>query len=74
MERYANLSGKSGIAAFEISADSITVLFKDGRHYLYTFVSTGAQNVLAMQTLAKAGSGLNSYIMRNSRMGYASKW
>lgn len=74
MEHYANLSGKSGIAAFEISADSITVLFKDGGHYLYTFASTGAHNVLAMQKLAKAGSGLNSYIMRNSRMGYAKKW
>lgn len=44
MECYANLGGKSGIAAFEISADSITVLFKDSGHYLYTFASTGAHN------------------------------
>lgn len=74
MERYANISGKSGVAAFETTADSITVLFKDGTYYLYTAASADIQNVLAMQTLAKAGSGLNSYIMRNARMSYARKW
>lgn len=74
MERYANISGKSGVAAFETTSDSITVLFKDGMHYLYTSGSTGLQNILAMQALAKAGSGLNSYIMRNTKMGYSRKW
>lgn len=74
MERYANLSGTSGVAGYEITADSITVLFKDGMRYLYTSGSTGLQNILAMQALAKAGSGLNSYIMRNTKMGYSRKW
>lgn len=73
MERYANKSGQSGVTRYEITADSMTVLFKAGSRYLYTASSTGIQNVLTMQSLAKAGSGLNSYIMRNARMGYARK-
>jgi hypothetical protein len=74
MERYKNISGTSGIVAFEITADSITVLFKDGKHYLYTTGSAGIQNVSAMQTLAKAGSGLNNYINKNVRKRYSRKW
>lgn len=74
MERYANKSGQSGVAEFELATDSITVLFKDGSYYLYTAASAGIQNVLTMHTLAKAGSGLNSYIMRNTKKRYARKW
>ena len=74
MERHTNFSGKSGVAGFQSTDDSITVLFKDGMHYLYTAASAGIQNVVAMQSLAKTGSGLNSYIMRNARMSYARKW
>lgn len=74
MERYANKSGQSGVDGLELTADSITVLFKDGSHYLYTAASAGIQNILSMHSLAKAGSGLNSYIMRNTRKRYARKW
>ncbi len=74
MERYANKSGQSGVAEFELAPDSITVLFKDGSYYPYTAASAGIQNVLTMHALAKAGSGLNSYIMRSTRKRYARKW
>lgn len=62
MERYANHSGKSGVAGFEITADSITVVFRDGSRYLYTVASAGRPNILTMHMLAQAGSGLNSFI------------
>jgi hypothetical protein len=73
MERYKNLSGDSGVAAYEIGQGSITVQFKDGAVYLYTNQSTGAANIAEMQRLAVAGQGLNSFINRIARKGYAQK-
>lgn len=70
MERYANLSGKSGVAGFEITADSITVVFRDGSRYLYTVASAGRPNISTMHTLAQAGSGLNSFINKYVKMLY----
>lgn len=73
MERYKNIGGDSGVAAYEISQSSITVQFKDGAVYLYNNQSAGAANLLEMQRLAVAGQGLNSFISRVVRKGYAQK-
>jgi hypothetical protein len=73
MERYKNLGGDSGVSAFEIGDGSITVLFNDGSEYLYTNQSAGSSNIAEMQQLAKAGQGLNSFINRVVRKGYARK-
>lgn len=73
MERYANNNGDSGVVAYEIGQGSIKVQFRDGMTYLYTNGSTGAANIAEMQRLARAGSGLNSYIKRVVKSGYASK-
>ena len=73
MEPYINLSGNSGVAAFEIMDDSITVRFKDGGKYLYTYWSAGAEHVERMKTLAANGNGLNSYINKHVKKKYASK-
>lgn len=73
MEQYGNLGGDSGIAAYEIGPGSITIWFKDGAAYLYTNQSAGAANIAEMQRLARAGQGLNSYISRVVRKGYAQK-
>lgn len=74
MQRYMNLGGGSGIVAFEIAPGQITVQFHDGSQYLYTNASAGAANIMEMQALATAGSGLNSFIDRNVRKGYAKRW
>jgi len=74
MERYKNLSGQSGVAAYEVSPDSIKVQFKDGHVYLYTYASAGSGNVEHMKSLAITGSGLNSFINTTVRKSYASKW
>ncbi len=74
MERYRNLGGDSSIVAFEIGQGSITVQFNDGWLYLYTNESTGIGSITEMQRLANTGHGLNSYIVRVVKKGYAKKW
>lgn len=73
MVRYKNLGGNSGVSAYEIGAESITVQFSSGAVYLYTYKSAGNSNIEKMKSLAVAGKGLNSFIMRNVRKGYESK-
>ncbi len=73
MRRYQNLGGDSGVAAYEIGDNSITVQFSTGAVYLYTDRSAGTENIEKMKSLALGGEGLNSYINRNVRKGYESK-
>lgn len=73
MERYMNLGGDSGVAAYEIGNDSIAVQFSDGAVYLYTSQSAGARNLAEMQRLAATGQGLNSFIRKVVRKGYAQR-
>ncbi|MQY51338.1 hypothetical protein HCX48_12470 [Rhodocyclus tenuis] len=73
MDRYKNLSGKSNIVAYEIGDGAITVQFGDGSVYFYTNQSAGAPSINEMQRLAIAGQGLNSFIGRVVKKGYARK-
>ncbi len=73
MQRYTDNDGDSGVAAYEIGSDSITVQFKDGATYLYTNASAGSSNIQTMKSLAASGDGLNSFINRNVKKGYARK-
>jgi hypothetical protein len=73
MERYKNLSGTSGVSAYQIAADSITVRFTDGAAYIYTYASAGANAIEDMKKLAAQGSGLNAYINTNVRRKYLRK-
>lgn len=73
MERYRNLGGDSNVAAFELGNGSITVQFNDGSVYLYTNQSAGQANIIELQRLAQVGQGLNSFINRYVRKGYAQK-
>jgi hypothetical protein len=74
VQRYANLSGDSGVRAYRLDADSITVEFADGRRYLYTNESAGADNVEHMKQLAARGQGLSGFISTTVRNGYAKRW
>ncbi|RAQ06497.1 hypothetical protein DPR02_22070 [Burkholderia cepacia] len=73
MERYKNLGGDSNVVAYEIEQGAITVQFGDGSVYLYTTQSAGAENIAEMQRLANVGQGLNSFISRVVKKGYARK-
>ena len=73
MERYKNLSGRSGVVAFEASADAIAVKFIDGGVYVDTYAEPGKQHVEAMKALAFKGRGLATYINRFVRDRFAER-
>lgn len=73
MESYKNLAGNSGVVAYEIEQDSITIQFEDSTVYCYTVQSAGASNIAEMQRLAAVGQGLNSFINRVIKNSYAQK-
>jgi len=73
MERYANWSGNSGVVAYEIGADSVTIQFRDGSIYLYTVSSAGPANIDRMKSLARQGSGLNAFINKQVKNLFARK-
>ena len=70
MERYRNLGGNSGVSAYEIGDDLITVHFSTGKPYLYSYRSAGRANIENMKVLARKGEGLNSYIKKNVNNKY----
>jgi hypothetical protein len=74
LERYPNLSGNSGVVAYQAEADSITVKFAEGWLYLYTYESAGADNVDHMKKLAARGQGLSAFISAVVRDKYAKKF
>jgi hypothetical protein len=73
MERYKNLGGNSGVAAYEIGEGSILVQFRDGSVYEYTDQSAGSSAIATMQRLAIEGQGLNCYISTTVRKSYFRK-
>lgn len=73
MERYNNLSTKSGVTAYEIGDSFIRVQFKGGSIYRYTYSSTGKDRVEMMKDLACRGQGLSTFISRCVKKDYASK-
>ena len=74
MPAYANLSGKSGVKAYQLGPGYIVVSFKDGSNYRYDYPTTGQARVDEMSNRARAGFGLNRYISRVVKTAYASKW
>jgi hypothetical protein len=70
MERYSNLSGNSPITNYEIDETNITVWFKGGKSYTYSYSRAGRAHIEQMKILARSGSGLSAYITRNVRNLY----
>ena len=73
MQRYNNRSGESGVVAYDIDKDSITIEFTGGDRYLYTGRSAGADNIAKMQELAREGRGLSTFVSQHIRSRYARK-
>jgi hypothetical protein len=76
MTPYKNLNGDSNVVSYEMTEDSIHVVFRAGtyRNYLYDYSRPGKAIVDRMKALAAQGSGLNSYIGTTVRKSYARKW
>ncbi len=73
MKRYLGVSGTSGVRAYAISEQAITVQFTDGGVYVYSYASAGRERVEEMKRCALAGRGLSTYISQHVRQAYASK-
>ncbi len=74
MTAYENLSGNSGVTAYEIGDDWVKVQFQHGWIYLYNVESAGSTNVGEMKLLAQSGQGLSGFISRNVKYNYAEKY
>jgi len=73
MQQYKNISGDSGVVAYETGDDYIKVKFIDGAVYLYTNAVTGQHHINQMKKLAATGLGLSAYISKHVRNRYAAK-
>lgn len=65
MEIYKNLSGDSGVYAFQIGDDFLVLQFKKGGTYRYSYGSAGRRNIEQMKVLARRGQGLGTFISKN---------
>lgn len=76
MTPYRNLNGNSSIDSYQISEDSIHVVFKSGRqrNYVYNHLTPGKMLVDQMKALAISGRGLNAFISTVVKTRYAEKW
>ena len=73
MQRYLSAEKNTGIIAYEIVPDGISIKFRDGSVYLYTIQSTGKKHIAQMRALAKKGEGLTTYINQHVRENYQEK-
>ena len=71
MKRYKNVSGDSGVVAYELRSGAIIVQFKDGWKYEYTDQSAGPAAIATMHRLATSGRGLSSFISTTVRNAYS---
>jgi hypothetical protein len=71
--RYGNKNGHSGVVAYEIGEDSITVKFSGGDTYLYSYASAGKKRVETMKKLARSGEGLSTFISQEVRERFERK-
>lgn len=71
MEKYKNTNGNSGVAAYEIGPDYILVqFFNTPGTYTYSYRRAGRVHVENMKQLARNGSGLGTYINKNTKYLY----
>lgn len=73
MQRYGNLSERSGVLAYELGPDCIRVKFVDGWVYEYGEPEIGAETLADMVQLAREGRGLSTFISRHVRERYRRK-
>ena len=70
---YKNLSGNSGVKAYESGRGYIKIEFAGGDVYLYDDEVPGKAFVDAMKKLAVKGKGLATFISKYVREDYAKK-
>lgn len=73
MVKYSDLSGNSGVEAYDIGNNYIKIRFKAGDVYLYSYAKPGKRHVEEMKHLATIGKGLATYISRNIKNRFEAK-
>ena len=69
MQRYKNLSGKSGITYYSIGEDFIEIKFKDiPGIYIYSNELCGKGHIEKMKALASKGRGLATYVSQHPQV------
>lgn len=74
LQRYGNRHGGSGVRAWAIDGDTLSVEFVDGAVYDYRRRDVGARCFDAACAAARAGRGLSSCISRHLRERYAARY
>ena len=75
MKKYKNVSGQSGVSAYEIGEDFILIQFVGSREtYVYSYVMPGRETVEEMKELARSGKGLTTFISQVVRDDYFEKY
>lgn len=66
MRTYLNLSGQSGVQAYDLGRDFIEVQFhRTDKLYRYSIEGVGHKNTEHMKTLAMTGRGLGTFISQH---------
>lgn len=73
MQPYKNLSGTSGVVAFESGDHHIDIEFEGSQRYRYDYATPGKWEVEIMKSLAHTGKGLATFINQNVRERFAAK-
>lgn len=74
MKTYKNLSGNSGVVAYEVGKTFIKLKFEgESGVYIYDYKRPGRQVVEQMKALALKGEGLSTYISQEVGANYSSK-
>lgn len=73
MKRYRDITGTSGVTAYETGPDKICVEFNHSAIYLYTYASAGKHIIERMKKLAAEGKGLSTYISQKVKEKFESK-
>ena len=62
MKKYKNLSGQSNVDSYDYTADTFTVKFNEGIHYLYSTLKNPLSKIEKMQQNGEAGAGLGTML------------
>ncbi|MCD9127082.1 hypothetical protein [Luteimonas fraxinea] len=73
LQPYGNRHGGSGVRAWAITGDTLSVEFVDGAVYDYRRQDVGLRLFAAACAAARAGRGLSSCISRHLRERYAAR-
>ena len=74
MKKYKNLSGQSNVDSYDYTADTFTVKFNGGAHYLYSILKNPLVQIEKMQQKGDAGTGLGTMLATKPHHPHDRTW